>query len=775
MKLFLKHILRSMRHAPLQPLLIILTVAVAVSLSVMAFAVSGMFADRAEQTAQSATAAGDLLISMRADSGARILFEEDAAALLGDDGRVLGEFRLTGVLSNEEGSTLSLSCTDLLAADEFYRFSYTVYGSFHEKTLDRTAILSASAAAAHGLSVGDEFTLRVLEQEFVYTVGAIAADTGLLAQCDALVSIDGIVATLADRMPIISSLGDSFRPYTRLMIKLSDGADADAVVQRFQASSAFADKQVSLTESAAYGDFWVTMQLVFLWATLILMLVLVAFVLGTSLTLLHRRRAGEYALFAMVGASPAQLRGLILLESALYALWGGLGGVALGFPVTRTVASFYEWRTTPLWVRLPDALGGFFLGFAIVLICTLQYLSRSAPIGLSREHHRSEQTRERLLCVDWLPAATLLSVSILLMVCLPVRLRFAAGLAAGLSLVWLLFVLLPLLLRLLSGGAASRLLRARRMHASAWLSLKNLCHRYSLRHAGRLLAVMLALLLSLLTCERVLSGQLDNMTFDEDRGVVALGVSEQTEQALAAHDTVKGVIRLDLRKGATVNGCTGATAMSISGDVYTCLDASLLPSRMPTGDEAVLSEGLAELAGVERGDRIDCMIGGVPCTLTVTEIQRSNANVLYYDAEPLGIRQETLCVTLREGSPEQIERVSAMIEADGGFVIRNGSLFGSAQSSMSGHVRFLRVTLLLSLILSLLGVGNMLVQQRDVREHERELLALCGMTKRDIHAMQLLETAGLLLLTGAIAVLAAGAICLIVDLSLRSFGMLLFV
>ena len=771
--MILKHIWRSVRRAPLQPLMIMLTLVLAVAMAVMSCAVSGMFVAYADQTERDAVAAGDILISMRADSDARILFEEDAAALLGEDGLVLGEFRLTGLTG--EGERLSVSCTDLLAADRFYEFSYTVYGSFREKDLNRTAIVSERAAREHGLCVGQSLTVRLLEQEFTYTVGAIAADTGLLAQSDVLVSIDGIVATLTERMPIIASLGDSFHPYTRLMVKLADGVDANAVIERFSASPAFADKQVSLSSGGGYGDFWILLQLAFLWITLVMMLALVAVLIGTSLTLLHRRRTGEYALFVMAGASPAHLKGLVLLESMLYAVAGSLGGVLLAIPLTGWVSMFYEWSTEPLRLGAFDALFGLAFACLFMLLCTVLYLRRADALFAPREVGEGEQTPRGLLLGEWLPLSALLALSVLLMVFLPVAYRFWAGLTGALTLLLLLFVLTPHLIQWISRLFARLIARAGGSLAPLWLALKNLANRFSLRHAGRLLTVMLALLCALFTCERVLSNQLDLMTVESGEGMVAYGVSDEAVRELREQPFVQGVMQMSFLRGTVVDGYSGSAAISLSGDAHACVSEELLPSRLPAGDEAVLSRGLATLIGAEVGDRLECEIGGVPCTLTVTEILRCNANMLYYDGDALGIRHELLCISLAQGGEQHTESITATLESDGAMLLQSGSLFGLMPSSMSGHVRLLRVVLLLCLLLSLVGVANMLAQRRDVRLREHALLTLCGMTRRTGRAIAVLQTLLLLLVAGTLALAVGQVFCLMIDASLRSFGLLLFV
>ena len=146
MRFFGKHILRSVKRSPLQPVFILLTVVCSVAVAITALRLSVVFTEHSASVAGKEQLLGDLLISMRGDSDVRMLFCEDAEELIADKGEVVGEFRLSGFAEvGEQDVFLSVSAVDLEKADAFYQFAYTEYGGFTTEHLDSSAVLSVSS------------------------------------------------------------------------------------------------------------------------------------------------------------------------------------------------------------------------------------------------------------------------------------------------------------------------------------------------------------------------------------------------------------------------------------------------------------------------------------------------------------------------------------------------------------------------------------------------------------------------------------------------------
>ena len=775
MSLFLKHIGRSLRAAPWQPLLILLTVVLSVMLSETAVCLSGAFVEHERQGALAATAMGDIEISARADSNSRFLFAEQAKAVLGEDGRVLGEFALTAFIEqNNEKTALSVSALDLSAADAFYDFQYLEYGRFDSVNIDRAAVISQELALQLGLSVGDSISMRMLGTDLTYEIQAIAAKTDLFLHRHILISRSGVIQLLAEQMPVISTLGSSFAPCTHLMIKLENPAASKDIQQRFFDHPDFEKCHVGEnTENSSYF-FFALMQISFVWLFVLLILCLAFCVISTSLTLLHRQRAADYRLFAIAGASPRQLRLLFYTESILYAISGGILGTLLAIPATSGAGSFYAWQQEILRPSLPSTLFGLLFAPILMSLCTALHLRKHPISGVNGEALRQKDSKPKRLHWEWLLPVALLALCLILLMALPVKSHILPALASIFALLFLLYLSFPLFLRGIGRIGAYALSRVRRLSNTVPL-FKNLHRQRALHHAGRLLALFLALLFTLFTCQAVFSKQLDIITQDLPAEFCAVHVSKQTERLLRESEDVAECVRMTYLPNVTLPNNTTAVAISLSGDTASWSATGLVPSQMPTERQVVLSKGIAAKCDKQIGDPITLELRGALYDFVVSDIMAINTNFIYFDSTELGIARDMLCIrTAQSVDPIAAEeRITALLESNGAMMSDLQTVFGSLPSTFAAHLRLMRCGIVFSCVLGLLGCISLFAQQYHIREKERKILYSCGMTHAAIRRMTLYECLFTALLSFLLGALTCGILCLLIDAGMRAFGLVL--
>ncbi len=773
MRLFLKHIARSIKRAPLQPILICLTVMLSVALSITCFSLAEFFGKRTEHLTRAQTELGDLLITARTDSAAHLLFEEQAEVLIADKGEVLGDFSLTALLAGEgERATVTVSAVDLERADAFYSFTYLSYGNFTNQNLARALVISEDMATANHLSVGDTVTLRILDTDLSYTVQAVAKNTGLLAQSDALISISGLTQLLAARAPIIASLGDAFQPCTRLMIRVFSGVDVDAVQASLLASREFSDKAVSKTENTLQNDFLILIQITFVAVFLVLLLLLALFVIATALALLHRRRSEEYALFAAIGAAPRQITLLIYAESMIYALFGALFGALLAVPMVRGAGALYPTEHVTPQIGAFAVLFGVLIALLLMAACTAVRLHRDRVKG---RRGGNAQRKKELPMRELLFGAVILAVCVLLLAVLPVACHFVTAVIAMLAIVWLVFLLAPLFLGQLACLLQKIAERRTVIRGTLWLAAKNVKNGRNLRYAGRLLTVFLSLLLPIVICQHVIISQIHVMTEELPFDFILTNASAGLQQELDENPAVAGKMHFTYILGVGMPNDTNAIAASFEGDIALCMPPSLQPSHVPEGREIMISQGLATRSGAAVGDTVPLSIGGVSYDFVVTEILRVNSNFLYFDAASVGVARDMLCVRLQEHSVEDTNSLVATLEADGAILLPPQQIFGNMPMTLHGHVALMKYMSALGIILSAIGCINVFSQQYRARSQERRILCDCGMTRRAMLAMHVAEGALIVLAALLLAALAVSGICLLLDRGVRTFGMTLFV
>lgn len=770
MRLFCKHLLRSLCRSPMQSLLIVLTVALSMAMAVTAVGVCDLVTAYSRSNAEREREIGDVVITTRGNGETRLLFAENARAVVGENASVIGEFSMVGFAALGEAGAeeaVSVSAVDFEATDAFYRFRYLAYGGFDTENVGHRAIISHSFAERAGLGLGDALSLRLMSEEVVYTVGAIAEDSGLLCEREVLVSYSGVIGLLTRKIPAVASLGDSFAPCSRLLVSASDGVSEKSVYETLLSSEELSDKSVTLTENRERTEFWTLFRLVSIYLFLFLLLLLAAFLIGTSLTLLQKRRSGEYAVFSLAGASKQQIGLWSWIESGLYAFCGIAAGTALAVPMTRMAGGLYEWNREPLRI---DALS-FGVGACMTLVlmgaCTLWYCRLGQNPALGKIARK--KTLLRRLC----PPLLLLAIGSLACACVGIEGRYIPCAAVILSLIWLAFVTASTALKGLAAAWERREEARPAPHACRLLAAKALQRHFALGFACRLLSVTLALLTVLTVCGNILSKQTDALLDGSRADLIAYGLDERSETSLYENSLIRSSLRMYYSADATLKEDIGAVAISLKGDAALFLSDEITPSAIPSGDQLVLSAGLAARAQAAVGDRIRLTVDGLESEFTVSEIVAVHANFLLFDADALGLRRD-LCL-LEWENDDALAEVSAEIQSDGAYIMESDSLFASLNQSLRGHIALLRYAVLLALFLGLVGGANLLVRLYRDRQEERLRLLECGMERSAVRRSYAWEVLAVLLTAVLVSVLLSALICLMLDVALRSFGMLLFV
>ena len=376
MRIFGKHIFRSIKANPRQPIMItaIVCICTIVMILLVALSISIYKNERGSLLVDEWTA--DLEISLKATSDRRLIFEEEIADAVGDRGCVIGEFSLTGLFIPENGGnkyTVEVGAFDILEADSFYNIQYLQYGKFTNNNLKSSTIIAESFADEYSISIGDTVKIKVIGQEFVYTVQAIAKETGIMKRKNMLVDISSVRCVLSERSPLIASLSSDFNPYTRAHVKVNDGLDVDEVKAELEAMSLFADKTVEIAGNYAEKNYTATIFTITLVIPAILLLIVAAFITVSTFDLLQKQRRKEAILFKIVGADTRQISLMLYIESAVYGLVGGLLGTIIATSLADPINRLYKFKYFPLHFGIRDVIIGVLSSLLYAIICTFIY------------------------------------------------------------------------------------------------------------------------------------------------------------------------------------------------------------------------------------------------------------------------------------------------------------------------------------------------------------------------------------------------------------------
>ena len=776
MILFLKHIWRTVKKSPLQPLLILLTLTVAISASVTAFRMQEVFSIQAEANKQRFTASGDILITPGADSTMRMLFEEDARQIVGERGEVIGEYALTFFKKGELGTHLiSASCLDLESADRFYDFQFTEYGEFTTVNLKKSAVISTALSEKYDLHVGDSLSVHVLGEKLTFTVQAVAKPTGILATRDMLVSKDGLLSVLGSYVPVIGSLGDAFSPCTRLMIRAGDQAEVESIAEDLKNSELFADCYIEAPYTKATTDFFVTFQslIAAILGTMILMLSIML-ILG-SMNLLQLQRQKEYALFALAGASAGQETALLMIECLVYAAIGGTCGVLLANPMLTYAGNLFSFVEHNVTVGYIGNIFGLGLSFLLMVFCVLWQRHKAKRISIlsiladQTEYEGQSQNKKRPYFI--LPCILLALLLSILFV--PIKLRFLPAFASVFLIVILLFTKADRILALIFGIVQAFLDKRKKPFPSLLLSSKNICHNRTVRHVGKLFATLFSLVLIVTACYQTVNRQasLFQNTFRAE--ICALNVPDDVVHAVKEQELAEGICTLGIVSSVELPDEHTAIAIALSGDADQCMHPDLVPAKTPIGNEILLSKGLASLTQKAVGDSITVTIQGKAAVYTVIGIQDVNSNLIFLDANAIPASSKIVAFKISD-TVDAKEKLASALETEGITIVDDSEIWGSVPTTIGGFMSLTFDSALISVVLALLGCMTVLAQQFRARTRERELLYWCGAEKKRIFGIYFTEFLLIFVFSLVLAFLFYLPAVFCIDIGLRSFGFALF-
>ena len=773
MRLLFKHLWRTFKRAPWQPLLIILTVILSVTTGIVAFRLSEVFFVRGESMSAEDVALGDITLTASSDRAVGILFADDAEKAVGERGRVFGDMLLVGrTRTADEDSLIAVSAGDFKAADRYFNFKYYEYGSFRSDNIDACAIVSKSFSEKGSISVGDCIDIELLGETLSLNVEAVVENEGLFSDADIMISIGRIQRILAEKSDFIASLGDSFAPCNRILIKCNGEDDINDLSNSLRQHDIFKDCIIEDVGNRGENTsaIFQTVSVLFL---MFLLLVLACILIMTSYSLMRRQRTLEYAQFGAIGASRTWLLFLGLWENILYASVGSVIGISLSPYALGYAIGLFDWNRYSVSV----GWGGIAFGAALAillsvsgtLIAAAKERKKDTSLMIAEaDHPVSMPSVKREILIVGIPALVCTVTALII----PVKDRL---LPAVFAIVFIVFLTYYLFLPLLRGAVSILENLCNVKNATLRTALKLTQNDYGLCHVGRLVCVLCTLLVSIWVCSGVLVGQQKMISEMTDGDIITLNMSDELAKELLDSHKVEQIVKFGIDTNAQIEGEYSAVAVCISCEGKRQDMTDIMPEMLPKGDEAVISEGLASLIGAEIGDNIILNMNGVDYSCVIKDTKRIAMGIVYVDAEYVSNRGVMHSIKLDDGYAESdgYWSVASMLEAEGVMLTDPYEINSRIFETISGFISLIKITVAIALIISAVGCANMFVSGHRDGLHNRELLAICGADRRmlrTIYSIRIILVLSLAIIVGC----AVGLLSVVLmDAGVRSFGFMM--
>ena len=364
MKILFRYIRKNMMEKKGRLLLVILSVAISAGLLVACVGMMDTIKDSFSEPTRRATEGREVALS--SVEGAWFTEDDfDAEGLINLQGEITG----TGVISKD---------------DKLYYVTLHGQKSFSgvlksgQWADDGTAacIVSERTAKERNLSVGSELTLSLYGEPVTFTVKAIAVTDGVL-YADSKETFGAVVS-----YRFMNEKAGSPDAYNVMYAKVATGrsgktATADQIkdaVDRFNEANTKV-KAADRTNSLFFGDI---SSLIFTIAMMLGIVIIVSvLIISGVFKMIVSERIPVFGTFLSQGCTKRQVRFIVLLESACYALLAGIVGSALGegilYVVNRLVSPLREYGIyLPFRINWLHVLFG--IAFAVVISVVAAWL-----------------------------------------------------------------------------------------------------------------------------------------------------------------------------------------------------------------------------------------------------------------------------------------------------------------------------------------------------------------------------------------------------------------
>ncbi len=759
MKLFFKHLFRSIKKRPLQPAILILTLALAVIVTCCTLTVREYMHEENTFSQQAKYGNADFTITLNSESTSRFLFTEKVEEILGDKGKVSGIFELP-LFKGEEQKTVFGVATEFEKIGNVFNVAFSEYGSVAKSTKEEVAFISREFAETENLKLGDQFVVNVLGHDKKYTIEGIS-ETPYFSSYDVMVDITGVMRILAKDSLFVSSLGESFKPCSTVYVDLSEGVSVSDAIVLLKENVDFRDKTFDevtgiISSLSAMDSLEIVIDILIL-----LSVGLSVAVVFCCLYIISTQRTEENELFKIAGAKRWRLNLLQYVEIAIYWMIGAIIGVAMIKPLLNVMVLLIGYK----YVMPHVSIISIFSGLGITLISSL--LTVTAFVAITGK----EKLKEKKIN---LPLIALI-ITVLLIITLFVittKYKIIISILAILFFALFLFLFVPILFKYCMKKLNVILNRNCKIKTSISFryAVKNVKKVKVLLNTCRLWTLLVAIIVTMLVSIFGATKAIDKNKNYLNGNFAIINATSSCYENLQALDGVESVNKLYFDMCKLDEDNILQIASISSPDV---LKEYMDIENLPKGNEAIISKGYADRFKIEIGEELNVKIDEKVINLKVKDIADTVVNILLFDSLNFGIDYSIMIVDGKEeiSVTELRQMLSENLALELATIIPISDVFKSRVALAEIYANGAYIILSIVLLFAVIGLIDNLAESYRFRRKEFELYNLSGMSRRAILKMKISEILIVLTFGLTIGLLSSVAILFLLDEAIRAAGL----
>ena len=772
---FFKSLLLGLKRKIWEPIMIVLTVTIAVATFVSALTLRDSVRKSAEDSYRAFSGECELEATLSEDYSVYYLTSDSQVYRSLESecdkyGDLYAGYLFYASLGSGDGSFAQIYATD---AEDLAKYNEVSLLEGESKKSRTGVVLSEPFAKKIGAKTGDYIsaTRYGSAQSFTLTVLGVAEPLGVFRQADALLSEEGATRLL--------SLGDNTQVYNKFFVDLSEQKMNSLGVTEAQAKDAIAAACPLFDVASPVKEKNVEVTLSYQ-STLLFMIALIVAVLGviliyTAVSLVMKNRVSVAALFKSVGASNGGLTLYLLAEVLLYGVAGGLLGLGASYGVGALFAAITG-AVLSFSVGWLAALLGILFGVVLSLLSALIPVLRLSYAPLYDMLHEASP----VLRVKALPAAICGGIFVALFLWTAfatVSSAFVVGIFAFLALLAALFAVAPLVVK----GVASLVARLTKELPKAgklYLAAAGAKHNRHAHSGARLFAIAVMAVVAVGALLGESSRQLSSFNDLFRANIVISASSENLVDIAAEAKTVDGVSGAYLAYVATRCELEGDKDNTVSllaargqeyEEVFRASEFGVSVAALCSNAEryAAIGGGLALKMGLSVGDKFALSVDGTRVEFVLCSLIDTPLTVVFADLSTLGLAPN---VCLAKGTDAAYSHLAEKYALEGA-VYTSEAAFGYVIDLALAYIRVFTIFEILVCVFALAGYLNTAIASYRDRKRERELLLAAGADKGTVRDIVALENVLVLVTACVLGAVCSVALLFIVQNMLKSLGL----
>ena len=729
MKLLLKHILGSIRKKPLQPIIIILTLSLAMATSIFAFTIADTMQAEVDASQMAKYGTAELAIGVGNTSDSRFLFADDVIDVLGDSAIAVGRYEIPFILEGT-GSTTIAAATELARVGDLFNITFLEYGKVTEGSVGDVAFISADFAQTHQLAIGDTLQVEAMGYTQSYRIEGIAK-LPFFAEYDVLVDISSLVRAFASNSLLFAAIGEDFKPCSKVYVDFSaceQFGDVSEVIETLKSDFRFADKNFEDLDSAEKKvvNLYV-FEFVLKFAVALSSLLSAVVVFGCFYILANERTEENQAL-VYAGANPRLLSVMQYTEVLLYWIVGAPLGILGAIPLAKLIPCFVSMQYVSPEIHAVSILKSTVILLGVCLLTTAMF------IAISR---RARRTGSGYITISgkWIVYLLLIIAVLFALMCvLPSDPRFVLMIVSMVAIVVFIFWVVPVAIKRIASTIEKRMKNVSKPSSVALrYALKNIGSLKLLHNITRLCALIVTIILTVSLVIVCVYGQLKDQEHIFNADYVLLNASDKCYQKAQSCQSVQTVYRAYMTQTAT-GPVISADDPSVYADWFNI-------DRQVTGNEAIVSSGVAHANDLQVGDTWELNLVGRDYEFVIVRIEKSACNYVAINCHDVGIPYNMLLVKGNDGvsNAELLGELSTATASELTPIVEISNMFERFINAVQNYMNSAKILLFVFVIFSLIGVIDISFESLRARREEFELYHLAGMERRELRLMKKYE------------------------------------